>query len=493
MGPIPFALDEVLRATGAVTIRWPGARHVRPIHDLRYATPGALFFPLYMHVLKEFAVKELVRTQATGLVVYEDHLPPWLERYPQLGVLSVRSPFQSYLRLARLARSRVHGPVAGITGSSGKSSTKGFLAAILQGRYRVHANPGSYNVISDTAAVLMGMTGDPTEAAVLEMGLGRPGDIDRMAALAKPWVSVITKVTNDHLDATKGSWEQLVLEKGAIGRYLPEDGFLVINADDPGCSLLNRSDYRSRVHTFGTGPTADLRCLHAEAGEFGTTVELRFFGQSLRCRLRAFGTFQAENAAAAALAAYLLGIPPDEIRQGLEQAPALARRFEVHPLSRGLTIIDDSFKMNIDEALQGLTNAAALSGGRRRVALLSGAAQLEEHTDRLHYALGMHVAACGFSDLLLLVDQGGKAAIPAGALDQMRAGAVAGGLPPERIRLVQHRQEIPQALEPFAQPETVIYCKADQVIWAGPLIDQFRAGVQGAGFDPIAPPGRDGA
>lgn len=472
-----FDLDEILCLTGAAVVRWPGpAAGLAPVHDLRRAGPGALFFPMRRGEPPAAALwPALARAGAAGAVLFAGQRPPPPEPYPGLGVLTLPSPPAGYFRLAAAARSRLPGPVVGVTGTAGKSSTKEFLAGLLDGRYRVHATIRSRNRISDCAGLLLGLTGEPGEAAVIEMGLGSPGDIGRMGALARPSAGVITNVSG--LEWGAGGWEAVVAEKGQLGLHVPPEGFLAVHAGDPGCALLPRTRYRARIFTFGAGPDADVAYEQVRVDEQGTSLVLRLFGWRLPCRLRAPGAFQAANAAAAALVAHLLGVPAAEIPERLAHVAPLPRRFAVHRFGPGLTVIDDTVHVTSAALLAGLNNAAALAGPRRQVAVLSGVDVPERQVGSQHRLIGQYAVASRFTELVLLADQGTPG---------LREGALAAGLAPGAIQVVSGAGELTGRLLAHARPDTLIYCKVHRRHRIGPALDAFLAALPAAGFVPLS-------
>lgn len=471
-----FELAELVRLTGATVVRWPHPARVRPVHSLRHAAPDALYFPFTRSSVDEKLFQSLVENGVAGVVLYAEQAPPLPEQFPALGALSLPSPPDGFFKLATAAREKSGALVVGVTGSSGKTSTKEYLAALLRSRGTAHATISSFNLRSDCAAILMGLEEDGQEAAVIEMGFGVAGDIDRMAATARPSAGIITKVAPDHLDGAGGSWEALIAEKGKLGHHIPPEGVLAVHAEDPGCARLPRGEYRARVLTFGAGPDADVGYEDVRAGEAGTELVLRLFGERLPCRLQAYGAFQAANAAAAALVAHVAGgLAPAVIQRRLAQVPPLPRRFAIHRYERGLTIIDDTWSASVDAMLRGLESAAHLADARRKVALLSGIAGLDAHSERYHRAVGEHAVACGFADVVLYGN---------GRTQAIRAGLLAAGLDPGRIHHITTAAEIPAGLLPFAQPDTLIYCKASQYLWIGPELDDLRAAVAAA-FTPL--------
>lgn len=470
-----FRLDELVRITGVRVLRWPVDGPVQPTHELERAGPGSLFVSMEW-ILRPHALRSLSATGASAVIACSGDRFDWLERYPDLGVLVAKNPPEAYFALAEEARWRSAGLVAGVTGSSGKSTTRAYLGSILSQRYRVHTNPENLNRWSDCAGVLLSMSGGKEEAAVIEMGFGYPGDVDRMASLARPHYGIITKVTADHLDGGK-TWENVAREKAKLGDHLSPGGRMVLHHEDPGCALVDRSTLTAPVITFGESPGADLRYGWVKLDELGTTFTLWLprTGE-LVCRVRPVGLQQAANAAAAAAVAMEAGLTPEEIRRGLAQVDPLPRRFRVHRYSRGLTVIDDTFSSSFDAVCTGLENAARLAGKRRKVAVVSGIGQLGELRSHYHRLVGRTICAQRFSAILLVQ--------PDERTDAIRAGAAEAGMRDGFIE-VPYRKGLPQALAPLTGPDTLIYCKASQFLWLGPEIDQFLSGLPAAGFLPM--------
>lgn len=471
-----FELQEILHITGAALARWPGRTDgLRVTAEIQKVSPDALYVPVRKWGTWESLFHDLAHAQAGGVVLFTGQTRTLINLDPSLGILSLSSPPQAFYQLAAEARKRAGSLVVGITGSAGKTSTKEYLAAILGSRYRTVATVDTNNLVTDCAELLLGLE-NQDDAAVIEMGFGWMGDIERMAAIAKPSVGVITKVTPAHLDGANNSWETVAQEKGKLGLHLPpDDGLLVMHAEDHGCGLIPRSQYRTKVLTFGSGNNADMRYEQVQCDEQGTALVLRFFGQELPVRLRAFGDFQATNAAAAALVAHALGIPATDIQHHLAQTPVVPQRFEVRRFRDGLTVIDDTFNATVDSMIQGLANAARLAGTRRRVAFLAGIAKLGDRSAEYHHLVGEHAVKCGFSTFLLFVNK---------CTDDLLAGLLKGGATQDQIHMVTSYEAIPDRLIALTGPDTLIYGKA---LYTGPKMADYFTAVQKAGFEPLEP------
>ena len=140
--------------------------------------------------------------------------------------------------------------IVAITGSYGKTSTKGAVASVLGHRMSVLATPGSYNTPMGLCRVINTMLTRQHQALVLEMGMRYPGDIQELCDLVTPHIGIVTNVGVAHLE-TMGSREAIAREKGTLVENLPADGIAILNADDPAV-LAMRQRTRARVVTVGT-------------------------------------------------------------------------------------------------------------------------------------------------------------------------------------------------------------------------------------------------
>jgi UDP-N-acetylmuramoyl-tripeptide--D-alanyl-D-alanine ligase len=477
---IEWTLSDLLGVSGAKPLYWPHqGGPLQAVERVDDVNTKAVYFPMWYSTVNESLFAQLAAAGAKGIALFPGQSPPCPERFPTLGVIRLDSPALGYLRLAAQARRDSRSLFVGITGSSGKSSTKEYLAQILAGSHKVHATKGSHNLVNDAARIILQMNGTPDEAAVLELGFGQEGDIDRMAALVKPYAGIITNVTLEHLDGAKGRWEIVAQEKGRLARHLPNDGFLVINGDDAGAGLAaaDSSFDPRRIFRFGMGPSADAAYTEVIADEYGTAFTYRIGEKERRCRLRAYGAVQAANAAAAALTAHLMRLSAEQIVSGLEAAEPLPRRFTVHRFTQRLTLIDDTFSGSVNAVLQGLAASSQLAGSRRKMILLSGIAGLADRSTELHKWIGQSVAANGFTRLLLVC--------PDDRTDAIKQGAVKHGLHPTAVTEVPNVHAMPEALLKLAGPEMVIYCKCSQYLWVGPSLDLFRCALPEHGFSPL--------
>ena len=271
--------------------------------------------------------------------------------------------------------------IVGVTGSSGKTSTKDLIAQVLTPMGDTVAPPGSFNSeLGHPYTVLR--ADEQTKHLVLELSARGPGHIAALCRTATPRIGVVLNVGTSHL-AEFGSREVIAQTKGELVEALPEDGVAILNADDP---LVRAMDSRTkaRVVFVGEAPDADVRAenvvLDEEARASFTLVTPQGDAQ---VKLGLHGAHHVGNALSAAAVALELGATPEEVAQRLSGAQRVsARRMEVTTRPDGVTVVNDSFNANPESMRAALKSLAEMArGGRRSWAVLGMMGELgPEHT-----------------------------------------------------------------------------------------------------------------
>lgn len=302
--------------------------------------------------------------------------------HPQ-GV-TVPDPAELLLELGREARAAVSGPVVGVTGSAGKTTTKALLAAALGAA----ASPGNFNTPLALAQVLIEHTLDerPSERLVLELGIDHPGEMDVLLSLAQPTHGVVTLIAPSHL-AGLGTVEGVAAEKLKLVDATPR-AFVSTQA----AAFLNDAQ-RQKVTTYGFG----------QADVSGTLSAITPTGQTLSAleievKLPFVGTVLAENALAALALAASLGDDLELTAKRLRTATLEPGRLQVHALGP-LTLLDDTYNSNPASARAALETLATFP--QPHGAVLGDMLELGPESARYHRELGKqtlglaHVVAVG--------------------------------------------------------------------------------------------------
>jgi UDP-N-acetylmuramoyl-tripeptide--D-alanyl-D-alanine ligase len=316
-----------------------------------------------------------------------------------LPQIEVRDSRRALGAMARAWRASFSIPVVAVTGSSGKTTVKELVAAILSVSRPICVTQGNLNNDIGVPLTLMRLGGEHA-AAVIELGANHLGEIDYLASLAQPTVGIITNAAAAHLEGF-GSLRGVCQGKGELLDHLPRAGTAVLNADDE-----FRSDWvaRSRCEftvTFGFAESADCRVL-GEPDYLPTGSEFRMRlpdGAEADVWLPLLGRQNVANALAAAAAAQAVGANIEDIVAGLARAAPVRGRLRAVQGRNGATIIDDSYNANPGSVHAALDHLAVLRG--RRILVFGNMAELGSSAPALHKEIGEY--ARGRCDLLLAI------------------------------------------------------------------------------------------
>ncbi|HTU78756.1 MAG TPA: UDP-N-acetylmuramoyl-tripeptide--D-alanyl-D-alanine ligase [Solirubrobacteraceae bacterium] len=394
-GPLGVSIDSRALAAGELFVGLAG-EHVDggryAAQALRAGAWGVLVAP--GHASAALAAARERELEATGA----DRTPA-ASAAPEgmAAVLVHEDPLRALQSLAgawrRELRARGARLVA-ITGSTGKTSTKDILAALLSGAgLRVAASPENHNTEIGLPLALLSAPGE-TQALVLEMAMRGPGQIAELTAIAEPDVGVIVNVGPAHLERL-GSLEAVAAAKAELIAGLATGATVVVPADEP--LLAGHLRAELRTITFGEGGEVRL----AGRGQDGR-VAIDHAGRLIELRPSFAQAHQLRNLLAAVAAARALGITP----RGRLQVRFTAMRGQRERLPGGIELIDDCYNanpMSMRAAIDELTASAA----GRSVAVLGDMLELGTLAPRLHREIGAHARAAGVQ---LLVTVGPLAA-----------------------------------------------------------------------------------
>jgi UDP-N-acetylmuramoyl-tripeptide--D-alanyl-D-alanine ligase len=366
--------------------------------DSRAVAPGELFvgLPGETHDGGRFAAQALA-AGAWGVLVAPQHAA--VEGAG--AVLAAADPLAALHALARAWRRQLGARVVAITGSTGKTSTKDILAALLEPHRRTVVSRGNFNTEIGLPLELLAAP-EGTEALVLEMGMRGPGEIAELASIAEPDVGVIVNIGPAHLELL-GSIEAIAAAKAELIAGLHDGATAVIPANEP---LLD-SHRRAELATVTFGPGGDVTLVaQAEDGR----VEIDAQGERIRLQLDFRQAHLRGNLLAAVAAARAIGVTPG----GAVTVAFSGRRGQRTRLRDDVTVIDDCYNANPMSMRAALDDLAATAGEGRRVAVLGDMLELGPEEGRFHAEIGAHASASGVE---LLVAVGERSRATADAFD----------------------------------------------------------------------------
>ncbi len=383
----PLSLSTLAELAGAKMVRGNGERVAFGVGiDSRTIKPGELFVAIRgpRHDGHEHISSAAEKGAIGALVAREE-----VGKVPAgFSVLVVPDTLAALQRMARGYRLLLPTRIASITGSSGKSSTKEMLAAVLGTLGPTHRTPGNYNNHFGVPLTLLGI-GAQDRWAVVEIAMNVPGEIGPLAELAGPEVGLVTNIGWAHVEGT-GSREATSREKGALYRALPSTGLAISNADDP-MEKKTLEGCQARVVRVGCSEKVDYRLGSVRSD--GANTRFSFEGPKGRAEvcLPVPGPHMAMNAAMALAAGFELGAEPQAAAEALHKVQLPVGRVKLERHGRGW-LLDDSYNANPDSLAAAVATLESLPGEGRAVALLGAMAELGSFSPMLHEESGKMIA-----------------------------------------------------------------------------------------------------
>jgi UDP-N-acetylmuramoyl-tripeptide--D-alanyl-D-alanine ligase len=359
--------------------------------DSRHAGPGALFVGLPGENVDggDFAGAALA-AGAWGVLTTPEHAES-LDQARSGVVLTSADPLKSLQMLATAWRRELGAQVIGVTGSTGKTSTKDLLLAVLAPHRRTVASRANFNTeIGLPLEILNAPAG--TEVLVLEMGMRGPGQIAELAEIARPDVGVIVSIGPVHLELM-GTIEAIAATKAELIAALPAGGTAVVPAGEK----LLEPHLRADVSTVTFGEGGDVQLV----GATEEMVDIDADGERIHLEVPFTQAHLRTNLLAAVAAARAVGVTPG----GRVELTLTAGRGQRRTLPNDVTVIDDCYNANpisMRAALDDLKATAAAAHSPRRVAVLGDMLELGPQEREFHARLGEEAAAAGV-DVLVTV------------------------------------------------------------------------------------------
>ena len=374
--------------------------------DSRTLHVGEVFFAIRGHRLDGHRyLQDAAARGASCLVI--DTLPDDLPS--SVSAVLVDDTTRALGRFAAYHRARFTLPVAAVTGSNGKTTTKEMMAAVLGALGPVLKPESSFNNQWGLPLTLLRL-GPEHRAVALELGANQPGEIAALAAISRPSVGVVTVVSSAHTEFF-GSLDGVQAEKSALVRAIAPEGTVVLNADDPRV-LAMRDLARGRVLTFSTRQPADVTSVgpvQEAADGLRFTLEIAGARQSIRTAF--MGRHNVINALAAAGVGWAVGLDLERIAGGLEAARPVKGRC-IWRRAGLLRVLDDTYNANPASVAAALQTLGAAAEGRRRVVVLGDMLELGEIAEAAHREAGRAVAASGAAEFIAMGEHG-RAAVEA--------------------------------------------------------------------------------
>ena len=287
--------------------------------------------------------------------------------------------------------------VVGVTGSTGKTSTKDLIAAVLSKKYNVFKTKGNFNNDIGLPLMILELTSD-YDVAILEMGMSSLGEIELLADVARPDIGVITNIGLSHIENLK-TQENILKAKMEISTFFDEKNVLILNAEDEYLKNINKKGFK--VKKIGYNHEYDVYASNIILREDETKFSAHAFGEEAVFTLPMAGKHNVLNAMIAIEVAECLGVSFNEMILGLDNLEATSMRLQVIK-KQDFIIINDCYNASPDSMKSSLDVLSAYKNGRR-VAVLGDMYELGDKAKNAHFKIGEY--ARDKVDLLIVIGE----------------------------------------------------------------------------------------
>lgn len=392
---------------------------------------------------------------AAGAVVAEGRGAQVQEQLAALGagatffLVEVTATLAALQGLGLGHRRKFGGPVVGVTGSNGKTTTKEMISACLRTQTEVLATHRNYNNEIGLPLTLLGLRPEHG-VCVVEMATRGLGQIAQLAAVAEPDVGVVTNVGPVHLE-TLGSIDSVARAKAELVAALSGEGTAVLNADDPLVAAM-AADTRARVITYGVDNAAGVEARSVRRTGKGSDFSLWVGGAfCTEVHVSLPGMHNVSNALAALATTAACGFDMVLAASALADLPPVPMRLEIASLPGNVTLVNDAYNaspLSMKAALAVLDDLP----GARRVAVLGDMLELGTEHRRLHEQVGQFAAQAAL-DFLVAIGQGGRL---------MAQGAHSAGFPGSAAQWYPDAASAAAAVGEWMRPGDCVLVKASR-------------------------------
>lgn len=426
--------------------------------DSRLTESGELFFALKAKRNGHDFIAHAIEKGAAGAVISQRILPP----QKNIALIQVNDTLQALQRLAKEVLSEHKIKVVGITGSTGKTTSKEFAASLLSSHFHLLKSEGNFNNELGLPLSLLRLN-NSHEVAMLEMAMSAPGEIRALTHVAPPDVAVITNISPVHLQFFK-SIEEIGLAKKEILEGTKKDGTAVLNGDDLHIKKI-ASDWKGKKILFGLSSQCDVRAQDIEKLGFkGMLFELIYGKNQRRIHFPFFYESFLYNFLAAAAIAYSLSAPFEVILDPIKTLKPFPRRGVLISLKRDIKLFDDSYNSNpkgLESALKGLADLP----NKRKVAVLGDMLELGEDEIQFHIQAGKQVVRRGW-DCLVTV----------GSLSRHIAeGALSSGMNKNQIFSFRDAEEAAKEIWHLVGDGDLVLVKGSRKIETEKIVDKMKS------------------
>jgi UDP-N-acetylmuramoyl-tripeptide--D-alanyl-D-alanine ligase len=392
----PRTFEQIAALVGG-KLRGVGAGKVtKVVTDSRLIRAGEFFVALRGEHFDGHAFLPAVKeAAAAGALVSDVNVD--LNGFTQIEVPETLAALQ---RLAQAYRNELRLKAIGVTGSSGKTSTKEMIASVLGERFSVLKTIGNYNNHIGLPLTVLGAS-SADDFGVFEMGMNHAGELAPLCEIARPDASVITNIGTAHIGHLE-TREAIATEKAVVAEVISAEGFVVLNANDDFTDWI-AARCKARVIRAGLN-RGDVHARNIDQCFKGASFTLAHGARTTQVSLPVHGEHMVTNACLAAAVGLEFGLTLEECAAGLAKTTIPGNRLKIQNLGP-LVVINDAYNANPDSMVAALKTATQFTVKGRRVAALGRMGELGKESEAAHRRVGRAVAEFEFDYLVTVGDE----------------------------------------------------------------------------------------
>ena len=369
-----FSLEEILTATKAKIIKNTTDIALFSFStDTRTIEKGQLYLPLKGASFDgEQFLTQAINKGAEGCFITQNNYPEDANL-----VLKVENTLIAYMQLSNYLRNKLNPITIGITGSSGKTTTKEIVYSVLSNKFRTHKTFSNHNNEIGFCQTVMTMPED-TQVLIVEMGMRGLGEIELLSKYSQPDYAVITNSGSAHIGRL-GSLDNIAKAKSEIVKYLRVNGVLIAQNNERIKKFVSSFGGRKIYHDLNDVQIIDRKSSYT-----------KFIYKGQEYELNVEGDYNVDNSVTAIELGYLLGMSYAEIKDGLLSYKPIEKRWETQEI-KGLKVINDSYNANPESMKASVSTFLQLY--QHPVVVLGDMGELGDYTDELHKGVGEYLSA----------------------------------------------------------------------------------------------------
>ena len=337
-------------------------------------------------------VNDALKKGSTVAIIDEEE---YLDKNLEGTIIKVEDTKMALLNLAKKYRQKLGIKVIGVTGSTGKTSTKDIVAALLSEKYKVFKTKGNFN--NEIGLPLMIFSMDKSyDIAILEMGMSNSLEIHRLAESATPDIALITNVGISHIENLK-TRENILKAKMEITDFFNKENVLILNNDNDMLKTVENKDYK--IIRTSIEDRCDISATDIKLTEGDSTFKIEFNNKIKEFKMPLPGKHNIQNCLLGIGAALELGLSIEEMERGLKNLEATSMRLEVIKKDN-LTLVNDCYNASPDSIKSSIETLKNIDG-KRKVAILGTMRELGNHSYEAHKEVGVFAKENGIELLLV--------------------------------------------------------------------------------------------